>query len=139
MKNFLLLFLFLISIQINAQLTYELRVVDNQQRAVSNLPILLKETSTKEKIKLRTDGGGNVLIELKSGNRWIVSIGKMYNYKVLDVPQSGYRKSRELMTYDLERWERENRPMPDRSTINFQTVKKNSLQFNQANKSRIGC
>jgi hypothetical protein len=124
MKNFLLLFLFLISIQINAQLTYELRVVDNQQRAVSNLPILLKETSTKEKIKLRTDGGGNVLIELKSGNRWIVSIGKMYNYKVLDVPQSGYRKSRELMTYDLERWERENRPMPDRSTINFQTVKK---------------
>lgn len=123
-KQLVFILAIIISVPINAQLTYQLRVVDNQQRAVSGLQILLKETSTKEKIKLRTDGSGNVLIELNSGSRWVMSIGKMYNYKVLELPKSGFRKSRELMTYDLERWERENRPMPDRSKINFQTVKK---------------
>ena len=124
MKKLLLFLTIVISIQLNAQLTYQLKVVDNQQRAISGLQILLKETSTREKIKYRTDGGGNVLIELTTGNRWIMSVGKMYNYKVLEVPQSGYRKSREHMTYDLLRWERENRPMPDRSKIEFATIKK---------------
>ncbi len=124
MKQILLSLAIIISLQLKAQLTYELKVVDNQQKAIRGLQILLKETATKEKIKLRTDGGGNVLIELKSGNRWVISIGKMYNYKVLEVPQSGFRKSKELMTYDLVRWERENRPMPDRSKIDFTTIKK---------------
>jgi len=135
MKKLFLLLAIIITTQLTAQLTYQLKVVDNQQRAVSSLPILLKETSTKEKIKLRTDGGGNVTIELTTGNRWVLSVGKIYNYKILELPKSGFRKSSEHMTYDLKRWERENRPMPDRSKIDFTLVKQKVYNSTRATKT----
>jgi len=114
--------LFLLHLQISAQLTYQLTVVDNQQKSMSGLPVVLKENSTKEKINLSTDGSGIVNIELTTGKTWSLSVGKMYNYKLLEVPESGNRKSREFMTYDLARWEKENHPMPDRSKIEFKIV-----------------
>ena len=123
----LLLILFIIAISFHfsnaQQLTYKLKVVDTQQKIISGLNILVKETATKEKIKLITDANGEVLIELNTGKRWNLSIGKMYNYKLLEVPESGGRRSSEFMTYDLKRWERKNRPMPDRSKIEFSYVK----------------
>ncbi len=123
----IVLFLSILAISFNPakaqQLTYKLKVVDTQQRAISNLNILVKETATKEKLKLTTNANGEVLIELNSGKRWSLSIGKMYNYKLLEVPENGVRKSSEFMTYDLKRWERKNRPMPDRSKIEFHYIK----------------
>lgn len=135
MKKLFVFLSIVFTIQASAQLTYQLKVVDNQQRGINGLQILLKETSTKEKVKLRTDEGGNILIELTSGNKWVMSVGKMYNYKVLEVPKSGFRKSSEHLTYDLKRWERENRPMPDRSKINFTTVKKTVYNSTRATKT----
>ena len=118
-------FLFSFSLQIFSQLTYQLTVVNNQQNPMSGLHVSLKETSTKEKMNLQTDGSGIVKIELTSGKTWVLSVGKIYNYKLLEVPETGKRQTREFMTYDLERWEKENRPMPDRSVIAFQKVKQN--------------
>lgn len=118
-----------------AQLSYQLTVVDNQQKPMSNLPVTLKETSTKEKMNLFTNGSGMVNIELSTGRNWTLSVGKMFNYKILEVPESGNRKSREFMTYDLERWEKENRPMPDRSKIEFKIVKQSVYNSTKATKS----
>lgn len=123
MNKILIFICLLFSIQGQSQLTYQLKVVNDQQRAISGLPVILKEIATKEKIKLQTDESGNVAIELTTGNRWSLSVGKMYNYKILELPKSGYRKSSEHITYDLKRWERENRSMPDRSLIDFNVVK----------------
>ena len=121
------LFLFIIFIAYNfsnaQKLTYKLKVVDTQQRSISNLNILVKETTTKEKIQLITDINGEVLIKLNSGKHWSLSVGKMYNYKVLQVPEKGSAQSSEFMTFDLKRWVRKNRPMPDRSKIEFTYVK----------------
>jgi len=124
-KLFVFTLLFSFSLQIFSQLTYQLTVVNNQQDPMSGLPVSLKETSTKEKMNLQTDGSGIVKIELTSGKTWVLSVGKIYNYKLLEVPETGKRQTREFMTYDLERWEKENRPMPDRSVIAFQKVKQN--------------
>ncbi|MFN8257008.1 MAG: VWA domain-containing protein [Bacteroidales bacterium] len=118
-----------------AQLTYQLTVVDQYQKPMTNLPVVLKETSTREKLNLYTDGNGVVNIELTTGRNWTMSVGKMYNYKLLEVPESGNRKTKEFMTYDLERWEKENRPMPDRSKIIFQTVKQNVFNSTKSTKT----
>ena len=131
-KFFILSFLFVFQLQIIAQLTYQITVVDNQQNPMRGLPVVLKETLTKEKINLSTDGSGIVKIELTTGKSWVLSVGKIFNYKVLEVPESGKRQSREFMTYDLVRWEKENRIMPDRSKIEFTIVKKNIYNSTKA-------
>ena len=124
-KTLFILSIFILSLNLTKaqQLTYKLKVVDTQQCSISGLSVLVKETATKEKLNLSTDSNGEVLIELNSGKRWSLSIGKMYNYKVLEVPENGARKSSEFMTYDLKRWERKHRTMPDRSKIEFTYVK----------------
>jgi hypothetical protein len=124
-KTLLILSIFILSLSLAKaqQLTYKLKVVDTQQRAISGLNILIKETVTKEKLKLNTDTSGVVLIELNSGKRWSLSVGKMYNYKILEVPEYGSRGLSEFLTYDLKRWERMHRPMPDRSKIDFTYVR----------------
>ncbi|RLD65198.1 MAG: hypothetical protein DRI95_09250 [Bacteroidetes bacterium] len=119
------------------QLTYKLKVVDTHQKSISGLNILVKETNTKDKIKLSTDVNGEVLIELNSGKRWSLSIEKMYNYKLLEVPERGARKSSEFMTYDLKRWERKNRPMPDRSKIEFTYIKQKIYNSTRPTKTKL--
>ena len=73
MKKLFVFLSIVFTIQASAQLTYQLKVVDNQQRGINGLQILLKETSTKEKVKLRTDEGGNILFRVLQFWIWFVS------------------------------------------------------------------
>jgi len=122
-KNFLIALLLLVSTTAFGQLTYKLTIVNDQQYPVSNLPVVLKETSTKEKLRFNSDQYGNVSFTLNTGQTWSMSIGEMTDYKILEVPESGQRNATEFITYDLKRWDREHRPLPDRSKLNITFIK----------------
>lgn len=122
--------------QINAQLNYKLTVVDNHQNPLVGMQVYVNEIDTKEKIQIKTDQNGEISIELKTGKNWLLTVGKMYNYKTLIVPENGYSKIKEFLTYDIENWEIQNRPPPDRSNIKFEYVKQNVFNSTQPTSSQ---
>jgi uncharacterized protein YegL len=82
----------------------------------------MKESVTNEKIVYYTDYAGTANIELDHGGRWWMTIGKMYKYQYLDVPEYGRASGSELMTYDIKSWEHEHQPMFNRSGIQFSNI-----------------
>lgn len=120
---FLVLITFL-SINVFAQgsLKYSITIKDTSQKPIKNLKIVMKESATNEKIVYYTDYAGTANIELDHGGRWWMTIGKMYKYQYLDVPEYGRASGSELMTYDIKSWEHEHQPMFNRSGIQFSSI-----------------
>ena len=121
--SLIVLLFFFSFFQVNAQLTYKLTVVDKHQFPISGMNVYVKEVLTKEKIQTKTDANGVINLELKSGRKWLLTVGKMYNFKTLLVPEVGFSKRTEFLTYNLEVWIRQNKPAADRSNIKFEYIK----------------
>jgi hypothetical protein len=51
-----------------------IKVVNNQQDPMSNVPVTLIETSTKQRISKNTNTNGEVVFEIKTGKEWAVNI-----------------------------------------------------------------
>jgi uncharacterized protein YegL len=124
-KELLIVLSLALSVSIHGQLTYKITVVNDQQYPVPNLPVVLKETSTKEKLRFSTDQNGYVTFTLSTGRFWTLSIGEIVDYKKLEVPESGHANASEYITYDMKRWERDHKPLPDRSKMDFTIIKQN--------------
>jgi Ca-activated chloride channel family protein len=124
---FFFLFLSLLHAQ-NGTLDYQLTVLNTKLSPLSGLAIIVQESSTNQKLKFTSDSRGMVAFKLDTGKIWWLSVGKMYKYESLEVPERGITKSSATVTYDLKNWERENRPMPDRSKINFEIIKANTKE-----------
>ncbi len=122
------LFLELVSFA-QGSLETTIKVVNVNGSAAKGLYVVLRETSTNKKITYRTDSYGKVVINLDEGRFWWLSIGKLRNMRQLEVPENGRASGSQYITYDVAKWEREHRRMPDRSKINF-TVEKQKIKAN---------
>jgi len=105
-----------------SKLTFRLTVVDLKQKPIKNLKVVFKESVLKKKITKYTDYNGNLTIELNEGAKWWMSVGKMYKYRYLEVPEYGTAEGSEHMTYDIATWEHENQPMFNRANITFTEI-----------------
>lgn len=102
---------------VSAQTNYHLQVVTNQNQPAANLSVRFVESTTFERIENKTNASGVLDLVFDHGELWIGSIGEMNN--CLWVESRGKGTASSHITYDLEVWERENRILPDRSTIVF--------------------
>jgi len=99
---------------------YHLQVLDNQGSVKRDIAVVFIETSTFERIETKTDGGGKLDMVFDHGKEWSVTVGDMYNCAT--VHSSGRGRGMDLVTYDLVRYERENRILPDRRGMQFEQV-----------------
>ncbi|MNJ88956.1 von Willebrand factor type A domain protein [compost metagenome] len=100
-----------------SQTNYHLQVVNNQNQPAGNLSVRFVESKTFERIEKKTNAAGILDLVFDHGELWIGSVGEMNN--CLWVEAWGKGTASGHITYDLEVWERENRILPDRSTIVF--------------------
>ena len=117
----------------HAQTNYHLQVVNNQNQPAGNLSVRFVEAKTFERIEKKTNASGALDLVFDHGELWIGSVGEMSN--CLWVENWGKGSASKHLTYDLEVWERENRILPDRSTIVFKKTpqKFTSMPFPDAN------
>lgn len=102
---------------VDAQINYHLQVSNNQNQPAGNLSVRFVESTTFERIEKKTNAAGILDLVFDHGELWIGSVGEMNN--CIWVEGGGTGNARNHITYDLEVWERENRILPDRSTIAF--------------------
>lgn len=124
--NLLLTFvaLMLTIVYSNAQegtLNYQLQVRDTKGGPKGDLPIVLIETSTFERKEFKTSASGHLTLALSEGKEWMMNVGGMKNYALLEIPR-GTGSGSASITYDVKRWNRINQPPVDRSKLNLQEV-----------------
>ncbi|MPM18601.1 hypothetical protein SDC9_65014 [bioreactor metagenome] len=99
-----------------------IHVYDNHGQPMANTQITLIETSSKAYISKKTNSSGEAVIDITSGKEWSLSVGKIKNYKLIEIPENGKATRNMNITYDYADWERSHRPPVDRSTMNLTTV-----------------
>lgn len=132
MKKILTL-LFLLPLLLKAQSVANciFTILNNKGGVMSNVPITLIETTTKERLSKNTDNAGIVKFEITTGKEWKIQILKIDNIGTIEVPELGISNKRKLFTYDLERWERTHRPNVDRKALGITLVDQSSSNSNQ--------
>lgn len=125
MKNIFAVCFALIAINVNAQtnFTYHLTVKDNQSKPKGGLPVNFIETSTFEKLSFTTNAQGELDVVFDHGDEWMGSVGEMYNS--LLIKSRGNGRGSDFVTYDLVKFERENRILPNRNSITFKQTPQN--------------
>ena len=78
-----------------------IKVTDNQQKPMPNIPVTLIETTTKQRVSKNTNAKGEVVFEIKTGKEWAVNILEMKNCSFIYDFDSGYSTGRNLITYDI--------------------------------------
>lgn len=122
MKYFtFIIFLVLASVACaQAEFDYALTVMNNQGKPEANRDVVFIETSTYERVALKTDAMGVLKHKFDHGEEWAVTVGEMRNCIILKTQGGG--KSTRTMTYDVAYYKRENEPRPDRTKITFKVV-----------------
>lgn len=123
----------LILFNVSAQeLELRLTVVDNQQKILPGLTVILIESTTQESKVHKTDNVGEVDIILTSGKSWSLSVGEMYNYRTLKMPKAGISTVSQYITYDMVSYKQDRRVLPDRSKITFTNIKQRNKSSTEA-------
>ena len=127
MKLTLLLLTFLLTFKANANYDVIIQVYDTKGQQARNLPIVLIEKDSKKAHRYFTNSFGKVSIELTPG-KWSVNINAMKRCQFIDVPKEGSGALSFMITYNPKHWARLNRPIVNRSSINFQTFNQSKLK-----------
>lgn len=132
MKKFLTIFLsIVVSIlavplfgQTEGNLTYTLTVNDGNMRPKAGLEIVLIETNSFKRSVYKTDASGKLVLNLKEsdGSQWMLNVGEMYNYTILNLPKGSTSSGSATVTYDVERWKRQNENPVDRSNLDIEDI-----------------
>ncbi len=122
MKNLTLFIFLLFASATQAQIAFEyaLTVHNNQGKPEANRDVVFIETSTYERIALKTNAAGLLNYTFSHGDEWAVTVGEMRNCIILKTKDGG--KSSRTMTYDVAYYKRETEARPDRRTIAFKVV-----------------
>jgi Ca-activated chloride channel family protein len=110
-----------------AQITFSLRIVDNQGKAMPNTVVTFIETQTKEKITATTNAAGSVTQVFDHGRFWrfdVLEIKDYYDWQI-EVPQGQTGTASRTITYDYQRYLRVSRPPIDRSRLQIEKVIQN--------------
>ena len=118
--------LFLLSLSYSQQhegsVDYTLTVKDTKRKPLSGAKVIFTEIDSRQKIFKRTDALGKLNILLKGGREWLITIEKVRNDWSVEIPERGEGISTRTITYNYERWKRENRPPVDRSALGLSTT-----------------
>ena len=120
MKTLVTLFLCFSATLANAQFQFSLTVLDTKGKPAVGQSVSFIEKTTFERISFKTDAAGNVNLVFDHGKDWSCTVGEMYS--CLNVETSRRGAGSQTITYDLKRYERENRLAPDRRTLTFEQV-----------------
>jgi Ca-activated chloride channel family protein len=101
-------------------LNYSIAVNDTKGPK-ANLPIVLIETSTFARKEFKTDVSGRLVLALSEGNEWMMNVGGMKNYALLQIPR-GTGSGSATISYDVKRWNKINEPPVDRSKLELKEV-----------------
>lgn len=114
----------LISLTSNAQLTYNITVNGPNQVPMAGMEIVLVETSTFSRTIYKTDAQGKLTLVLKEtdGKKWMVNVGDMRNYTILELSPGSTSSGSATISYDVARWNRQNELPVDRSTIDLEDI-----------------
>ncbi|MCH2232667.1 MAG: VWA domain-containing protein [Crocinitomicaceae bacterium] len=104
--------------------TYNLKVFDSKRMPKAGLEVVTVETSTFVRTVYKTDANGAVAIELKEedGKQWVLHIGEMRNYTVLNVSPGSEGSGSGMVTYNPAHWKRQNQKTVDRSTLVLEDI-----------------
>ena len=131
MKKLTLSFFLFFTITVFSQSQYlrlqTIKVINNQQDPMSNVPVTLIETSTKQRISKNTNTNGEVVFEIKTGKEWAVNILEMKNCSFIYDFDSGYSTGRNLITYDIQHYRRTHRAKLDRKSLKIITIDQSRL------------
>lgn len=119
MKKITSILLLLFFNLIIAQSTYTLTVVVNHSNPISNLPVTIIESISKDKITKNTNGAGKVVFQISYGVEWSINVGEMKNCRNIEIPKNGKFTGSGTITYDLEDYKRRHRGLVDRKQITF--------------------
>lgn len=123
-----LIFLFILSFNFSqGSMTYNISVRGGKGEPVSNLPLVLIEKNTFERVEYKTNASGKAQIVLDHGQAWVLHVKDMKNYRTLDVPQYGDASGSMNITYNVENWNRINEPHVDRSKLNLKVVEQSGI------------
>ncbi|HAE32040.1 MAG TPA: hypothetical protein DCF89_13060 [Flavobacteriales bacterium] len=121
-----LLFIFISSLvfsqNFEGSVDYTLTVKDTKRRPMSGEKVIFTEIDSRQKIFKRTDASGKLNILLKGGKEWLITIGQIRNEWNVEVPERGEAVSTRTITYNYERWKRENRPPVDRNALGLVNI-----------------
>ncbi|MFT4600338.1 MAG: Ca-activated chloride channel family protein [Arenicella sp.] len=101
--------------------TYNLTVFQEDQSPYSGCEISLIESNTFERKTFKTNATGQLVLKLDVGN-WVMNVGEMRNYRIIDVPEGMTGSGRAIVTYDVARWNRINEAPEDRSLYQFEEI-----------------
>lgn len=125
MRTLILLLGILVGFNVTAQtLDYELTVKNLKGGADAHRTVVFVESSTFERLELKTDASGKLSVSFDHGDLWLGSIGEMRNCLRVKTMYGG--SSAQSITYDPKGWERENQVLPDRRSINFTEITQGS-------------
>jgi Ca-activated chloride channel family protein len=114
----------ILSLLSNAQLTYNVTVNGPNQKPMAGLEIVLVETSTFVRTVYKTDTQGKLTVVLNEtdGKKWMVNIGDMTNYTILELSPGATGSGSATVSYDVARWNRQNELPVDRSKIVLEDI-----------------
>ncbi len=97
---------------------------DKFGKPMKSTEVTFTETQTKDKINVKTDALGKLNILLDKGRYWKISTLKIrdWHHWYITVPKRGNGKGEMVLTYNYEKYERETRPVVDRSKLNLEVV-----------------
>ncbi|NRA10540.1 MAG: VWA domain-containing protein [Crocinitomicaceae bacterium] len=105
--------------------SFEMKVTTLQGGLDVGRDIVFIESETYERVSIKTDAQGMIKTTFDHGVLWLGSVGEMRNCFEVNAAWGG--NSTRQMTYDPVGWERANKPLPDRRTIQFSTVDQSRL------------
>lgn len=107
--------------------TYNLYVKSKKGGPDAGRDVVFIESTTFERIALKTNSTGRLTHVFDHGEKWLGSIGEMRNCIEIIV---GRGRGNAELTYDPEGYARENRIKPDRRSINFKKVSQRRINPN---------
>jgi len=126
MKKLILFTALLFGLTVTAQtLNYQLTVRNLKGGADANRTVVFVESNTFERLEFKTNSSGQLSVSFDHGDLWLGSIGEMRNCLRLVATYGG--SSEQTITYDPEGWERENKVLPDRRSIDFKEITQSSF------------
>jgi Ca-activated chloride channel family protein len=114
----------LISLTSTAQLTYNITVNGPNQSPMAGVEIVLVETSTFVRTVYKTNPQGKLALVLNEsdGKKWMMNVGEMYNYTILELSPGATASGSATVSYDVARWNRQNELPVDRKTIELEDI-----------------
>ncbi|MFT5778023.1 MAG: Mg-chelatase subunit ChlD [Crocinitomicaceae bacterium] len=86
--------------------------------------VVFIETTTYERIAVKTNNAGRVELVFDHGDNWLGSVGEMRNCIEF---RAGRGSAKRTITYNPVAYERGNRTLPDRRSVNFKRISQKRL------------